>query len=94
MFNRYMDPEGWQLLTGPPQEQAVPAGPTPADDETEPAAAFSGLRKLLSERLNGISTETLVMAALVYFLVADREEADDRVSDTLLIIGALLIFGF
>ena len=35
----------------------------------------------------------LVLVALIYFLVADRDEGDDKISDTLLIIGALLLFG-
>lgn len=94
MLNRYTDPEGWARLAGSPQEAAPAMAQEPqTTSQAEGPSAFSGLRALLEERLGGISTDTLVLAALVYFLVADREEADDRVSDTLLIIGALLLFG-
>ena len=91
MLNRYMDPEGWDRLFGPAQPTAEPE--SPADHEPEQGSARSSLQDLLGGRLRDINAETLVLVALIYFLVADRDEGDDKISDTLLIIGALLLFG-
>ena len=91
MLNRYMDPEGWDRLFGPAQPAAAPEAQ--ADPEPEQGSARSSLQDLLGGRLRDINAETLVLVALIYFLVADRDEGDDKISDTLLIIGALLLFG-
>lgn len=90
MFNRYLDPEGWAALQSQP-----PAEPAAAFRDAPPRgspSAFSSLQELLGGSIGGISTETLILVVMVYFLVADREE-DDHISDTLLIIGALVLFG-
>lgn len=98
MLNRYTDPAGWDALLPVGKAEAPPEPPResppaqPAQPESKPSA-FSALGQLLDGRLRGLSTETLVLVVLVYFLVADRDEEDDKVSDTLLIIGALLLFG-
>ena len=94
MLNRYIDPEGWDRLFGPAapsaEQSAEPAAPQPGPQK---GSAFSALQELLGGRLRDINAETLVLVVLVYFLVADRDEGDDKISDTLLIIGALLLFG-
>ena len=42
-------------------------------------------------KLPEFDADTLLLLVLVYFLIAD---GDDNISDTLLIIGALLLLGF
>lgn len=54
----------------------------------------SGLRGLLGDnfKLPEIDADTILLLILVYFLVADED--NDHFSDTLLIIGILLLIGF
>lgn len=97
MFNRYTDPAGWAALTPVPEtlEQAAPAfrEDPPDPDQTGAPSGLASLKRLLDDRLSDFNADTLVLAALVYFLVADRDEEQGPISDTLLIIGALLLFG-
>lgn len=43
-------------------------------------------------KLPEFDTDTILLLVLVYFLVSDGE--NDHISDTLLIIGILLLLGF
>ena len=98
-FTQRPDPAAWN--TGQPQDQNSPrSGPAPAG--TEPAAepqnngerprGLAGLRNLLgsSLKLPDLNSDTLLLLAIVYFLVADPE---DKISDTVLIIAALFLMG-
>ena len=103
-FTQRPDPAAWN--TGQPQDQNSPrSGPAPAGTEpagTEPAAepqnngerprGLAGLRNLLgsSLKLPDLNSDTLLLLAMVYFLVADPE---DKISDTVLIIAALFLMG-
>ena len=101
MFNRYV-PGGFDLPP-PPEEQ--PAPPPPAEpvfaDVTaeEPAAEgdkkglIGSLKSLFGSnvKLPDMNADTVLLLVMVYFLVADDKE---NISDTLLIIGVLLLLGF
>ena len=68
-------------MTAPPQ----PQGPPPK--------STSGLKGLFGGniKLPEFDADTVLLLVLVYFLVADDTE---NISDTLLIIGVLLLLGF
>jgi DNA processing protein len=76
------------------EQGAIPyTSPDDVIHELFPAESTQKHRRLRQNSLIGdTDTETLILVVMVYFLVADREE-DDHVSDTLLIIGALVLFG-
>ncbi len=68
--------------------------PPPPDSEEKPTdKGLGALKNLLGNRfkLPDFDSDTLLLLVLVYFLVADDRE---NISDTLLIIGALLLLGF
>lgn len=71
-----------------PFEDAFP--PT-AEQEQKPAG---GLRGLLGDNFHvpELDANTILLLLLVYFLVA--EDGSEHLSDTLLIIGILLLLGF
>ncbi|MGM9639677.1 MAG: hypothetical protein ACI3XT_08830 [Butyricicoccaceae bacterium] len=98
-FTQRPDPADWN--TGQPQDQNGPrSGPAPAGAEpsAEPQGygerprGLAGLRNLLgsSLKLPDLNSDTLLLLAMVYFLVADPE---DKISDTVLIIAALFLMG-
>ena len=98
-FTQRPDPAVWN--TGQPQEQNRPrSGPAPAgaepaaepQDNGERPRGLAGLRNLLgsSLKLPDLNSDTLLLLAMVYFLVADPE---DKISDTVLIIAALFLMG-
>lgn len=98
-FTQRPDPAAWN--TGQPQEQNRPrSGPAPAEakpaaepqDNGERPRGLAGLRNLLgsSLKLPDLNSDTLLLLAMVYFLVADPE---DKISDTVLIIAALFLMG-
>jgi len=99
LYNRYI-PGAWPCAEpfAAPQETASCSAGAPSFSEiTEPAQptqkAGSILKGLLggSIRLPEFNTDTILLLILVYFLVADDSE---NISDTLLIIGVLLLLGF
>ena len=73
-----------------PEETAKSA---PSPEEKTQAKNSGGLKGLFSGnfKLPEFDADTLLLLVLVYFLVADDNE---NISDTLLIIGALLLLGF
>ena len=103
MYNRYMNSGGFEDFFKPieapaPQPAATPEPTVPV----EPVGAADSKHKGLSASLKNLvgntglkrpefDADTLLLLVLVYFLIAD---GDDNVSDTLLIIGALLLLGF
>lgn len=72
-----------------PEEKKTAAPP----QEKPQAKSSSGLKGLFGGnfKLPEFDADTLLLLVLVYFLVADDNE---NISDTLLIIGALLLLGF
>lgn len=100
MYNRYV-PGGFDLP--PPEEiQATPepevstfaevgAEETPAEPEKK--GLISNIKSLFGNniKLPDMNADTVLLLVLVYFLVADDKE---NISDTLLIIGVLLLLGF
>ena len=96
MYNRYMNSGGFEDFFKPVEAPAPPE-PEPARP-AEPAGGKSkGLSSLLKNltgsglKLPELDTDTLLLLVLVYFLIADD---DSNLSDTLLIIGILLLLGF
>ena len=61
--------------------------------QSPPPKSPSGLKGLFggSIKLPEFDADTVLLLVLVYFLVADETE---NISDTLLIIGVLLLLGF
>lgn len=100
MYNRYI--AGAWPEPGPPYSQPAepPVEPAfmdiPAEEppsQPQRAKGFGGLKGLFGSniKLPEFDADTLLMLVLVYFLVADETE---NISDTLLIIGVLLLLGF
>lgn len=106
MYNRYI-PGGFDL---PPPDQQPPQNQQPPAPEPEaPAFADLGAEETPAEpdkkglvasikslfgnniKLPDMNSDTVLLLVLVYFLVADDKE---NISDTLLIIGVLLLLGF
>lgn len=107
MYNRYI-PGGFDLPPPPeqppPPAEAEPQAPAFADvgeEESVPEAAaapekkgfISNIKSLFGNnvKLPDMNSDTILLLVLVYFLVADDKE---NISDTLLIIGVLLLLGF
>lgn len=101
LYNRYIagawpdgSPHPAAQTSGQPIEE-----PTFADIPADAAASqyraksFGGLKGLFGGniKLPEFDADTLLLLVLVYFLVADETE---NISDTLLIIGVLLLLGF
>lgn len=63
------------------------------EDHANKTKGFSALKGLFSNniKLPEFNADTILLLVLVYFLVADDTE---NISDTLLIIGVLLLLGF
>ena len=98
MYNRYMNSGGFEDFFKPaeaPAPQAVPEPAVPVEPaESKPKGLSAALKQLTGGtglKLPEFDTDTILLLVLVYFLVAD---GDDNISDTLLIIGALLLLGF
>lgn len=106
MYNRYI-PGGFELPPPSPREDAPPpAAEAPAftdvtaEEETPAPPAEPEKKGLVSNikslfggniKLPDMNADTILLLVLVYFLVADDKE---NISDTLLIIGVLLLLGF
>ena len=84
------DEAGAHMGQTPPPAGAQTAG-EPQTGEERPRG-LAGLRNLLgsSLKLPDLNSDTLLLLAMVYFLVADPE---DKISDTVLIIAALFLMG-
>ena len=108
MFNRYMNPQGFCEFCPPEKEpaadyedvSAVSDNPTKDKPRTANKGLFgSGIK------LPEFDADTVLMLVLVYFLISDElspsskedgdtEKSKNKISDTLLIIGALMLLGF
>ena len=99
LYNHYIA-GAWP--SGPPQNQQACAPPQEPEFSDIPADAPSqqfrpkgsgGLKSLFGSniKLPEFDADTVLLLVLVYFLVADETE---NISDTLLIIGVLLLLGF
>lgn len=99
MYNRYMNSGGFEDFFKPVENPAPQPAPSPpaaepvTADEPKPKG-LGALKNLMGGsgfKLPEFDADTLLLLVLVYFLIAD---GDDNISDTLLIIGALLLLGF
>lgn len=101
LYNRYIA-GAWPEASPPPNAPAhnhPPEDPVfaeiPADEPTPPPRpkGLNGLKGLFGGniKLPEFDADTVLLLVLVYFLVADETE---NISDTLLIIGVLLLLGF
>ena len=100
MYNRYMNSSGFEDFSKPVKAPAPPPAAEPEvpvepvePTENKPKGLSSVLKNLTGGglKLPEFDTDTLLLLVLVYFLVADD---DSNLSDTLLIIGILLLLGF
>lgn len=101
LYNRYI--AGAWPEAAPPSKTAAPTAPPeepifteiPAEEPAPPhrSKGLSGLKGLFGGniKLPEFDADTVLLLVLVYFLVADETE---NISDTLLIIGVLLLLGF
>lgn len=99
MYNRYINADGFTPRPDPmaqnarqaPDEAGAQTAGEPQTGEERPRG-LAGLRNLLgsSLKLPDLNSDTLLLLAMVYFLVADPE---DKISDTVLIIAALFLMG-
>lgn len=105
MYNRYLKTGGFEeFLKAAENGGAECASPSPhgeneprrqsgaeANAKNQPQQS-GGLKSLLGGlKLPELNSDTLLLLMLVYFLIADEGES---ISDTLLIIGVLLLLGF
>ena len=108
MFNRYMNPQGFSEFCPPEKEPtadyedvSAPQDYTPKDKPRTNGKGLFGSGIKLPE----FDADTVLMLVLVYFLISDElspsskedgdtEKSKNKISDTLLIIGALLLLGF
>lgn len=99
LYNRYIAgawPDGPPPKPTPGSQPETPQfSDIPADDPPPQSRAKSGsgLKGLFGGniKLPEFDADTVLLLVLVYFLVADETE---NISDTLLIIGVLLLLGF
>ncbi len=100
MYNRYMNSGGFENFFKPAGDtQSSPEQPDTGQPEAQEHASGKnqGILGLFKNLLGGelklpeLNADTLLLIVLVYFLVADE---DENVTDTLLIIGVLLLLGF
>ena len=100
MYNRYMNSGGFEDFFKPVEAPAPPPAAEPEvpvepvePTENKPKGLSSVLKNLTGGglKLPEFDTDTLLLLVLGYFLVADD---DSNLSDTLLIIGILLLLGF
>lgn len=107
MYSRYMAgslPEQPEADASPASGQGDPVQETPlpfrdtaeeaAEQSDDRSAKKGGLLQSLfggNIKLPEMNADTVLLLVLVYFLVADESE---NISDTLLIIGVLLLLGF
>lgn len=101
LYNRYI--AGAWPEASPPQDPSAhkqqseePVFAEISADEPVPPSRSKGLNGLKglfggNIRLPEFDADTVLLLVLVYFLVADETE---NISDTLLIIGVLLLLGF
>ncbi|MDO5141571.1 MAG: hypothetical protein Q4D31_00965 [Eubacteriales bacterium] len=84
MYNRYLAAANSEPL--PPDDP-----PHPAD--SRPAGALTGLGRGLSDRLHNVKLDmdTVIVLALVWFLLADDGDGVDW--EQLILIGVLLVLG-
>ncbi|MBR2472852.1 MAG: hypothetical protein IKB44_02745 [Clostridia bacterium] len=108
MYNRYINPGFFEEQSPPPQASSKdeffdpPSDNNSLDHEPEKNKSkglFGGAIKLPE-----LNADTVLMLVLVYFLISDetspssKEDGENKsknnITDTLLIIGALLLLGF
>ncbi len=106
MYNRYINPGFFEECSPPPQsshkeEFFEPLGDSkPLEPEKSKSKGLFGGAIKLPE----LNADTVLMLVLVYFLISDEtspsseEDGENKpknnITDTLLIIGALLLLGF
>ena len=108
MFNRYLNPDGFSEIPRKDAEHSQtyedisPPKSAPSNEKQKSSSRslFGGGIKLPE-----FDADTILMLVLVYFLISDElspsskedgdnEKSKNNISDTLLIIGALLLLGF
>ena len=92
LYNRYINTNDFV----PPEPEAACADNRTQTDSSRPSRQPNGSSSPLRDLLGGtlklpeFNSDTLILLVIVYFLVA---EADDKLSDTVLIIAALFLLG-
>ena len=108
MFNRYINPDAFgevQRSEKPPEPQLYEdVSNQSGSADKKPSGTAKGLFGS-GIKLPEFDADTILMLVLVYFLISDElspsskddgdsEKSKNKISDTLLIIGALLLLGF
>ena len=108
MFNRYINPDGFGEVPRsekPPEPQPYEdVSNQSGSADKKPSGTAKGLFGS-GIKLPEFDADTILMLVLVYFLISDElspsskddgdnEKSKNKISDTLLIIGALLLLGF
>lgn len=108
MFNRYINPDAFgevQRSEKPPEPQPYEdVSNQSGSADKKPSGTAKGLFGS-GIKLPEFDADTILMLVLVYFLISDElspsskddgdsEKSKNKISDTLLIIGALLLLGF
>ncbi len=109
MYNRYMNSGGFEeyfrpVQDNPPRPQTAPPPQQQNRDdgrENPITKGINSLKGLLGGNKEGagglklpeINADTMLLLVLVYFLINDKDSENSNMSETLLIIGALLLLG-
>mgnify|MGYP003308228220 CR=1 FL=1 len=108
MFNRYINPDAFGEVPRsekPPEPQPYEdVSNQSGSADKKPSGTAKGLFGS-GIKLPEFDADTILMLVLVYFLISDElspsskddgdnEKSKNKISDTLLIIGALLLLGF
>ena len=108
MFNRYINPDAFGEVPRsekPPETQPYEdVSNQSGSADKKPSGTAKGLFGS-GIKLPEFDADTILMLVLVYFLISDElspsskddgdsEKSKNKISDTLLIIGALLLLGF
>lgn len=91
-FDDYFRPVDDAPMPLPQMECLAVDAPQPPAPPPKSAGLLGGLLGGLN--LPEFNMDTVILLVLVYFLVTDEAEQDSDISDTLLIVGILLLLGF
>ena len=98
MYNRYINSGGFEEYNSQAEQTAQEADYSPPGEKNEiptSKGGFSALKDMITNNIKmpEFNMDTVLLLVLVYFLIVDSDD-QKNMSDTLLIIGALLLLGF
>ena len=94
MYNRYINSGGFEEYNSQTEQTAQEADYSPPIEKNTTSSSKSGFSALKDMiKMPEFNMDTVLLLVLVYFLIVDSDD-NKNISDTLLIIGALLLLGF